>query len=36
MIMFMAFHATAARKPILIAASISLVMLGLGLALSFG
>ncbi len=31
--MFMAFHSTADRKPILIAASLSLIALGCGLAL---
>jgi hypothetical protein len=35
MIMFMAFHVTAVRKPILVAASLSLLLLGIGVALSF-
>jgi hypothetical protein len=34
--MFMAFHSTAQRKPILIAAALSLLLLGIGLGLSFG
>ena len=33
--MFMAFHSTARRKPLLIAAALSLLLLGIGLALSF-
>jgi hypothetical protein len=33
--MFMAFHSTAARKPILIAAAISLILLGIGVGLTF-
>lgn len=32
--MFMAFHSTAERKPILIAAAIMLILLGIGLGLS--
>ena len=31
--MFMAFHSTTERKPILIAASLSLIMIGVGVAL---
>jgi len=34
--MFMAFHSPTTRKPILIAAAIMLLLLGLGIALSFG
>lgn len=34
--MFMAFHSTAQRKPLLIAAALSLLLLGIGLGLSFG
>jgi hypothetical protein len=34
--MFMAFHATDNRKPILIAAALMLILLGVGVALSFG
>jgi hypothetical protein len=34
--MFMAFHSTANRKPILIAAALMLLLLGLGVALSLG
>jgi hypothetical protein len=33
--MFMAFHSTASRKPILIAAALMLILLGIGLGLSF-
>jgi hypothetical protein len=33
--MFMAFHSTPRRKPILVAAAMSLLLLGIGLALSF-
>jgi hypothetical protein len=33
--MFMAFHASARRKPILIAAVVSLLLLGIGVGLSF-
>lgn len=33
--MFMAFHAPAERKPILVAASLSLIAIGIGLALLF-
>jgi len=33
--MFMAFHSTAQRKPILIAAALSLLLLGIGVGLSF-
>jgi hypothetical protein len=33
--MFMAFHSTPRRKPILIAAALSLLLLGIGLALRF-
>ena len=32
--MFMAFHSTADRKPILIAAALMLVLLGIGVELS--
>lgn len=31
--MFMAFHSTAQRKPILIAAAIMLILLGIGVGL---
>jgi hypothetical protein len=31
--MFMAFHRSAARKPMLIAAAIALVLLGIGIGL---
>jgi hypothetical protein len=34
--MFMAFHSTAQRKPILIAAALMLLLLGLGVSLAFG
>ena len=34
--MFMAFHSTAQRKPMLIAAALSLILLGIGVGLSFG
>jgi hypothetical protein len=34
--MFMAFHSTASRKPILIAAAVMALLLGLGLALRLG
>ena len=34
--MFMAFHSTGDRKPILIAALLSLLLLGIGIGLSFG
>ena len=34
--MFMAFHSSANRKPILIAAAVSLLLCGIGLALSLG
>jgi hypothetical protein len=30
--MFMAFHSSPARKPVLIAAALSLLLLGIGLA----
>jgi len=33
--MFMAFHSTAQRKPILIAAALMLFLLGIGVGLSF-
>jgi hypothetical protein len=33
--MFMAFHSTHQRKPILIAAAIALILWGIGLGLSF-
>jgi uncharacterized membrane-anchored protein YitT (DUF2179 family) len=33
--MFMAFHSARERKPILIAAMIALVMLGIGLSILF-
>jgi hypothetical protein len=32
--MFMAFHTTRERRPILVAASLSLILVGIGLALS--
>jgi len=32
--MFMAFHSTANRRPILIAAALMLLLLGIGIALS--
>jgi hypothetical protein len=32
--MFMAFHSSAERKPILIAAALMLILLGIGLGLS--
>jgi hypothetical protein len=32
--MFMAFHSTAQRKPILIAAALMLILLGIGVGLS--
>jgi len=35
MTMFMAFNSTSTRKPILIAASLSLLLLGIGVGLSF-
>jgi len=34
--MFMAFHSNAHRKPILIAAAMMLILLGIGLALKLG
>jgi hypothetical protein len=34
--MFMAFHASPERKPVWVAAALSLLLLGLGIALSFG
>jgi hypothetical protein len=34
--MFMAFHSTADRKPVLIAVLLSLLVLGIGIGLSFG
>ena len=34
--MFMAFHSSDRRKPVLIAAFLSLLLLGIGMALSFG
>jgi len=34
--MFMAFHSAGNRKPILIAAAMSLLPLGVGIAVSFG
>lgn len=34
--MFMAFHSSPDRKPILIAAAISLLLLGVGLAFALG
>jgi hypothetical protein len=34
--MFMAFHSGPTRKPILIAAALSLLPLGIGTALTFG
>ena len=33
--MFMAFHSSPERKPILIAVAFSLILLGIGLGLSF-
>ena len=33
--MFMAFHSNAERKPILIAVAVSLLLLGIGIALSW-
>ena len=36
MSMFMAFHSTARRKPFLIAAAASLLLLGIGVGLAFG
>jgi hypothetical protein len=32
--MFMVFHATTERKPLLVAASLALIMLGIGVGLS--
>jgi hypothetical protein len=34
--MFMAFHSSPSRKPALIAAALSLLLLGIGIWLSFG
>jgi hypothetical protein len=34
--MFMAFHSSPLHKPILIAAALSLLLLGIGIAMSFG
>jgi uncharacterized protein involved in exopolysaccharide biosynthesis len=34
--MFMAFHSSPRRKPVLIAAALSLLLLGVGIALSLG
>jgi hypothetical protein len=34
--MFMAFHSSPRHKPILIAAALSLLLLGIGIAMSFG
>ena len=34
--MFMAFQSSPARRPVLIAAALSLLLLGIGAALSFG
>ena len=34
--MFMAFHSPANRKPVLIAAALSLLAIGVGVALSLG
>ncbi len=34
--MFMAFHSTARRRPFLIAAAVSLLLLGIGVGLAFG
>jgi hypothetical protein len=34
--MFMAFHSSPRHKPVLIAAALSLLLLGIGIALSFG
>jgi len=33
--MFMAFHSNGRRKPILVAAALSLLLLGIGVGLSF-
>ena len=33
--MFMAFHSTAERKPILIVAALMLILFGIGVGLSF-
>jgi hypothetical protein len=34
--MFMAFHSSPRHRPILIAAALSLLLLGIGIAMSFG
>lgn len=34
--MFMAFYSSPRRKPVLIAAAMSLLLLGMGIMLSFG
>jgi hypothetical protein len=34
--MFMAFHSSPRHKPILISAALSLLLLGIGIAMSFG
>lgn len=34
--MFMAFHSSPRHKPMLVAAALSLLLLGIGIALSFG
>jgi hypothetical protein len=34
--MFMAFHSSAGHKPFLMAAALSLLLLGIGVALNFG
>lgn len=36
MSMFMTFHSTARRKPFLIVAAASLLLLGIGVGLAFG
>jgi hypothetical protein len=36
MMMFMAFHTTPRHKPVLIAAAVSLVLLGIGVGLAVG
>lgn len=34
--MFMAFHASAQHKRVLVAAALSLILLGIGIGLTFG
>jgi hypothetical protein len=36
MMMFMAFHSTPRRKPILIAVALSLLLLGIGVGVTLG